>query len=513
MGATYLWAVHGGAREGRAPAPCYSRCEDPPLRAPPVGHRRPVVLLYQPRVDFYTLPLALLALGSALDGVEVRVLDGRLSPELPRLDGPVLALGVSVLSGAPITDAIRFSQAFRAAHPGVPVVWGGFHPSIFPEQCVAHPAVDVAVVGQGQLTFAELVARRRAGAPLAGLAGAWVREDGIVTPGPERAMASPASFPPTDYGLLDLEPYFQRSGRRALDYVSSQGCPYRCSFCSDPMVYGRSWLALPAERVLAEIEQLAARYRLDEVLFQDDLFFVNRGRANAILEGLARLARPLRWIATARAAHIARMSPDELQLLKRSGCRRIVVGAESGTDTTLDLLEKDQRAEDLLRCAERLGALGLPATFSFIAGTPGETPADLEATLRRILEICRLNPLTDTPIFRFTPYPGNALVQGLARDGVPLPTTLEGWATCDLLSSQVAVLTPAQRARIARFEQYVRYAYKPTGNPARAALARLARARLEHDRLEIPVELELLRGLRSLRSRLRPEPSRPWSAR
>ncbi len=479
--------------------------------APP--GRRPVVLLYQPRVEFYTLPLALLALGSALDGVDVRVIDGRFHPEVPRLQEEVVALGVTVLSGAPIKDALRFSREFRAAYPGVPVVWGGFHPSIFPEQVAAHPAVDVAVLGQGQQTFAELVARRLAGEPLAGLAGAMVREDGACTRGPERPMVSPASFPPTDYGLIDVEPYFARSGRRGLDYVSSQGCPYRCGFCSDPKVYGRSWHALSAERVLAEVDELAARYRLDEILFQDDLFFVNRTRAHAILEGLARRTRPLRWIATARAAHIARMSPDELDLLARSGCRRIVVGAESGTDTTLDRLEKDQRAEDLLACARRLGERRIPATMSFIAGTPGEDPADLEATLRRILELCRLNPLTDTPIFRFTPYPGNALVEQLAREGVPLPATLEGWAECDLLSSEVAALTPAQQERIGRFEQYVRYAYKPAPGPIRGALAALARARLERDRLGWPLELHLLRGARAARARIRPEPARPWSAR
>lgn len=488
--------------------------EEAPTPLPPSpSRRRPVVLLYQPRVEFFTLPLALIALGSALEDVEVRVLDGRFQSEVPRLDGEVLALGVTVLSGRPITDALRFSAAFRAAYPGVPVVWGGFHPSIFPAQCVAHPAIDVAVVGQGQQTFAELVARRRAGQPLAGLAGAWVREGGEIVQGPERPMAPMVSFPAASYDLIDLEPYFRAGGRRALDYVSSQGCPYRCGFCSDPLVYGRSWFGLPAERVVAEIDALDRRHHLDEVLFQDDLFFVNRTRANQILDGLARRDHKLRWIATSRAAHIARMEEDELALLTRSGCRRIVVGAESGTDNTLDRLQKDQRAADLLECARRLGQRRIPATFSFIAGTPGEDPADLDATLRRILEIHRLNPLTDTPIFRFTPYPGNDLVSQLARDGVPLPTTLEGWAECDLLSSQVAALTPAQRQRVERFEQYVRYAYKPDRGPLVGALSRLARHRLEQDRLGWPVELLAIRGLRQLQARVRPEPQRPWSAR
>lgn len=474
--------------------------------------RRPVVLLYQPQVEFFTMPLALLALGPALREVEVRVVDGRFHPGLPALD-EVLMLGVSVLSGGPIKDALRFSLDFRRAHPGVPVVWGGFHPSIFPEQCVSHPAVDVAVLGQGQRTLAELVERRLSGASLAGVAGAVVREGGEIVRGPERPLTPVEQLPRADYTLIDVEPYFRGSGRRALDYVSSQGCPYRCGFCSDPKVYGRSWYGIQAARVLDELDELAGRYALEEVLFQDDLFFVNRSRAGSILEGLARRPRRLRWIATARAAHIARMTPEELDLLVQSGCRRIVVGAESGTDHTLDRLQKDQSYADLLECARRLGRLGVPATFSFIAGTPGETPAELDQTLRRILELRRLNPLTDTPIFRFTPYPGNALVEQLAADGVALPDSLEGWAECDLLSGQVAALTPAQHTRVARFEGYARLGWSGRKDPISALLAWIARQRLEHDRLGWPAELALARGARQLRDRVRPGPRVPWSAR
>lgn len=449
-------------------------------------------LLYQPAVEHPTLPLGAMAVATAA-GAPARVQDGRFDRDPPR-ERPLL-VGLSVLSGAPIHDALRFAKAVRAAHPGVPLVWGGWHPSVMPEQTSRHPMVDAVVVGQGQASFAELLARAAAGAAFAGVAGTWV--DGVA--GPPRPMRSPEAFPSPDYALLDLERYFRAKGRRGLDYVSSQGCPFRCAFCSDPMVYGRSWHALPAARVLAEIGELARRHRVEDLAFQDDLFFVNRRRALDIAAGLAPL--PLRWVATARAQQLAAMDPAELDLLRDSGLRRVTLGAESGSDATLTRLHKDQRAELLEEAAARLGERGIAASFSFIVGTPGEPPEELLATLDRIIRIKEKNPRTDTPLFRFTPYPGSDLVEELRHRGVPLPDSLEAWADCDFAGSRVAELSPEQERLVERFGTWAHFGWAPDRGTLRRALARLARARLRHYRVELPGEPALMAAIRRARQR------------
>src|SRR5262249_12407923 len=123
------------------------------------------VVLYNPRAVFFTMPLALLAIGSELDPAryEVIIIDARLDqdPEHTlRLHlGDALCLGVTVLTGAPISDALKISRFAKAARPDLPVVWGGWHPSMFARECLEERSVDVTVRGQGEETFAEIVER------------------------------------------------------------------------------------------------------------------------------------------------------------------------------------------------------------------------------------------------------------------------------------------------------------------------------------------------------------------
>src|ERR1700676_2872683 len=143
--------------------------------------KRLKVVLYNPRAVFFTMPLALLAIGSELDPevYEVVIVDARLDPDaedtlLSHLD-EALCLGVTVLTGAPISDALRMSRSAKQARPDLPVVWGGWHPSMFARECLLEPSVDVTVRGQGEETFAEIVGRLAEGRSLEGCAGCTVR--------------------------------------------------------------------------------------------------------------------------------------------------------------------------------------------------------------------------------------------------------------------------------------------------------------------------------------------------
>jgi len=180
----------------------------------PKGSRLKVVL-YNPQAVFFTMPLALLAIGSELDPeiYEVVTIDGRLDPEAEKtvashMDTAV-CLGVTVLTGAPISDALRISRAAKRARPNVPVVWGGWHPSMFARECLDEPSVDVTVQAQGEETFAEIVSRLSEGRSLEGCAGCTVRlADGTILQNPPRALAAVDKFRAHDYGLIPVERYF-----------------------------------------------------------------------------------------------------------------------------------------------------------------------------------------------------------------------------------------------------------------------------------------------------------------
>ena len=117
------------------------------------------IVLYNPYAVFFTMPLALMAIGSELDPekYEVVVVDARLERDaraavLSQLEG-ALCFGVTVLTGAPIADAINMSRAVKQARPDLPVVWGGWHPSMFARECLEESAVDAVVRGQGEATL------------------------------------------------------------------------------------------------------------------------------------------------------------------------------------------------------------------------------------------------------------------------------------------------------------------------------------------------------------------------
>ncbi|MCK5922825.1 MAG: cobalamin-dependent protein, partial [Methylococcales bacterium] len=204
--------------------------------------RRYKIVLYNPRAVFWTMPLALLAVGSALDRdkYEVVIVDGRIDPpeKLHHELQDALCLGVTVLTGAPLHDALAVTRTARAKFPELPIVWGGWHPSLFPEMCAAEPGVTAVVTGQGEETFAEIIECLLAGESLKNVLGCGYKDgNGRVVLNFPRVMRNINHFPQQDYSLIPVEQYFKLKGQRQLDYISSQGCRFRCNFCADPAVF------------------------------------------------------------------------------------------------------------------------------------------------------------------------------------------------------------------------------------------------------------------------------------
>ncbi len=457
------------------------------------------VVLYNPRAVFFTMPLGLLAVGSHLDRsrYEVVVVDGRLETDsvaavLAAIGGDddgasPFVLGVSVLTGAPIQDAVEISRAAKARHPELTVVWGGWHPSLFPDGCLEEPSVDVTVQAQGEETFAEIVRRVDAGESLEGCAGCTHRGGGEARREPPRSLAPLTDFTSHDYDLLPLERFFDLKGKRQLDVVTSQGCHFRCAFCADPFVYGRKWVGLPPERVGEELERLHRRYAFEDVNFQDETFFTSLDRVAGIAEELIRRRLPSTWAATMRADQGDRLPDDAWAACKRSGLRRLLIGVEAGTQEMVDRIRKDIRLDQVLRCAERCRRHGIAAQFPFIVCFPGESDASVEATLDFARRLAAMSPTFQTPVFFFKPYPGTPLTEEAVRAGFRLPETLDEWARFDFYAGDGPFTTPARTRLVERFRWYGKHAYG--ASPVwKRPVAALARWRCERQAFRFPLE-------------------------
>ena len=446
-----------------------------PLRSAP---RKPRVVLYNPRAVFYTMPLSLIAIASALDRdkVDVQIIDGRLEADpqaaVVAASHGALCVGVTVLTGAPIHDALAVSRAVMMAEPSVPVVWGGWHPSLFAKECLDEASVEIVVDGQGEDSFRNIVNRLLQGE----------RANGYHT----APLKDLNAFPAHDYSLIPVERYFALKGARQIDYISSQGCRFRCGFCADPAVFRRGWTGLEPERVADEIEYLDRRYDITNVAFQDETFFTHAPRIDTLAEAFLKRRLDITWTATLRADQACRLGDDLFAKTVRAGLRRVMVGVESGSQEMLDRLQKDMKLEQVRATAEMCTRHGVGAIFNFIVGFPGESAANMQATLDLAKQLRRSNPDFETPIFYYRPYPGNPMADLSAQSGYVFPRGLEQWANFDYVGGRGPWISADQWEKVERFKFYARHAWKPGAWrwPLRAA----SRLRCEHDWYDLPVE-------------------------
>jgi radical SAM superfamily enzyme YgiQ (UPF0313 family) len=457
--------------------------------------KRKKVVLYNPKAVFFDMPLALMAIGSALeaDRYEVVIIDGRVDAHplervLEAAEGAV-CLGITALTGNPLHDALAVTRAAKARFPGLPVVWGGWHASLFGEETLQEETtIDVTVQGQGEITFQELVQCLDAGSSLESVSGICYRSPaGTIHRNPARALAKMDTLPAVNYRLISPERYFSAKKRRQLDYISSTGCHFRCTFCADPFVYQRSWTGISPARMGEELTELHREYGFTDLNFQDETFFTRRERVTEIAEIFLRNDLHFTWAGTMRADQGARLSDADLDLCRKAGLRRVLIGVESGSQEMMDWMKKDIKLEQVLDTARRCAERGIDGIFPFIVGFPNETDASLLATLKVARTLSEMHPGFSTPIFYFKPYPGSAITQELVAGGYTLPQTLEEWAAFDYVGTSGPWVSAEKYRLIERFKFYNRLATKPLPLSA-APVQWMARQRLDNHYFGFPWE-------------------------
>jgi anaerobic magnesium-protoporphyrin IX monomethyl ester cyclase len=477
-----------------------------------------IVLLY-PSYDGPPLgpPLSLLSLASPLleAGFRVSIIDGAIEPDmegaLKRELPEALCIGISFLTGPMIRGAIALSRLARRLRPGIPVVFGGWHSSLLPEQTLASGHADIVVRGQGEQTLLEVASRLRDGKSTEDLAGVSFKTGNAAKHNPERPTQNINSFPPPAFALGNFDNYQRVTGVRKLPYASSLGCPYACHYCTDMVFYDRKFNAYTASRVVDEVTELVRRYRLTDVAFLDSNFPVNVRRALDIARGFAEAKARFRWTFQASTDLLCRMSDDEVCLLGESGVSHMGFGTESASEGVLELMnKKHQRIEDMFETARKSEAAGIRVTFNLILGYPGETEKDRVETFRVMSEISRRHPNVSFSPNIFTPYPGIPIWPQLLTMGVKEPLTLEEWSSVGLGSNHLPWLQGEDLRRLQRMLEYFLLNNKiRQTNPQKVRLPSVARRafaaplhwRLQHNQYAIPWELWVSRATNRLVTR------------
>jgi anaerobic magnesium-protoporphyrin IX monomethyl ester cyclase len=462
-----------------------------------------------------TAPLGLLAISTPLlrAGYQVRIIDSTIvldyRQRVLQEVRDALCLGISLVTGPMIRETVEICRAVKEWNASFPIVLGGWHPSLLPGQTLEADYVDIVVRAQGEDTMLEVAQRLEDGGSVDDVKGIGYKRDGKVYFTPERPLKTLDQCPPKAYQLAEFDAYERICGRRWAMYVSSLACPFNCAYCTNAGVYGRKWNALPVDQVVEETIELTRCYQLELLWMADDNFLVDIGRALEIAEGLVRASAGFKWSIQATTNLTARLSVDELTLLRRSGLHQICQGIETASPTVMKLMNKGfQNLGDIYQSTARCLKAGVIPSFNIIFGFPGEGVKERRETINFMMDVCRRFPGAEFWTNIFTPYPGSPIFHRAKEIGIEVPKSLEAWADYFPRYTVLPWLRGKEHQRVQTMRDYLRIAFNraPIANNEQGWLARSvrnltsfpARWRLDRDFYDFPIELWLNRKLKNI---------------
>jgi radical SAM superfamily enzyme YgiQ (UPF0313 family) len=447
--------------------------------------------------------------------------------------GPHALVGVTVMPGPQVPTAIEISSAIRDAYPTLPIVWGGYFPTLYPDAALNAPYVDYVIRGQGERTLLDLLVRLDdAGPPslldsasdpsaIEGVEGLSWKRGGAPVHNLDRPVVPPGTFCALPYHRLDVPTYLRPSfmGERTAVHQVALGCRYRCEFCGVVSMWnGKTMLDAP-ERLEQALTLLRDRWGADSVQFYDHNFFDREENSTPVLDVLGTLRLP--WWCYARADTLAEFSAKTWEKIRRSNLRMAYIGAEAASDQALKRFGKGARAEHTLEVAARAREYGVIPEFSFVLGSPEDPEEEIERTFVFIRRLKDLNPSCEIILYFYSPTPQREPAHGKSSSGPRLPmlrsygpsgpampTTPEEWTEARWMSwachQDAPWLTPRLRQRVSDFARVLGCRFPTVQDyrtPAwgKAVLRSLARWRYARQRYDRPWELALAHRLIPLR--------------
>ncbi|MCX7047683.1 MAG: radical SAM protein [Candidatus Sumerlaeota bacterium] len=338
---------------------------------------------------------------SILDAYAEKLAQAQIEERIRRAQPDVV--GIQTLTFT-LIDAIATARSAKRAAPKAHVCLGGPHVYLFPQETLSIPEVDSLVLGEGEMIFSELLDALEKGADLSGISGVvFRRDDGAIVDGGRRPLIENLDvLPPPARHLLDIQCYHTLLARSSpiTTMMTSRGCPCRCIFCDRPHL-GKRFRARSAASVVAEMKQIQ-EMGIREIFIYDDTFSISRQRVVEICDLIQKEGVKIGWDMRAR---INTVDAELLKRLRAAGCLRIHYGVESGVPEVLKRLRKEIDLEQARAIFKETKKVGIQTLAYFILGNPGETRAQMQATI----DYARSIHADFTHWAVMTPFPGTEL--------------------------------------------------------------------------------------------------------
>ncbi len=322
-------------------------------------------------------------------GYDVRVyIEDIEAPDMNEVMSADLVGISAITSTAP--QSYRLADKVRAA--GGIVVLGGTHTSFLPEEGLEH--ADFVIRGEGEFAFQELVDAIRRGDGFEKILNLSYRQDGRVVNNPERPKIPNLDVNPIpDYTLISG---WKPGG--VISVATSRGCPFSCTFCSVPGMYGHAFRTHSIDRVLQELTLHKGNMY---TFFADDIFTANKKRVKELLRGMIDRNLTPEWGAQVRTETVD--DPELLQMMRDANCFNVYVGFESINPRTLKLFQKKQDLAKIERAIERFHAHKIRIHGMFVVGSDEDDVETIDATADFALK----HDIDSIQFMILTPIPGS----------------------------------------------------------------------------------------------------------
>ncbi len=295
------------------------------------------------------------------------------------------------------------------------VIVGGAHPTVIPESVIALPCVDIIAIGEGEISFRNILRSIANNTGFKHIKGIWYKHNGKICKNPvEHLVANLDELPYPDWDLFDQRLLSKPSGRlrkivNIPSFTASRGCPYNCSYCSTPfykeLYHGGAthfYREKSPERVVAEIEQKLQHFDFPELIFMDDEFVVKL----TSLERLAKLYAQKLHLPASLCTRPESLTSKSLSLLAEMGVKSIYIGVECGNEQyRREMLGRQISNQEIIKRLKLVKEYGISVLSLNIIGLPFETREMVFETI----ELNKQAEVTHTFVSLYCPLPATKL--------------------------------------------------------------------------------------------------------
>jgi radical SAM superfamily enzyme YgiQ (UPF0313 family) len=348
-------------------------------------------------------------------------------------------VGLRVLTGPGIPRALLISKIAKKMN--IPVIWGGPHPTILPEQTLENENIDAVCVGEGEYTLQDLLKYFEGKTKTVNGAGIKINGKIKIFP-PQKKVVDFQNLPLPSWDLLDdINRYFPNKKHNSLPVSTTRGCAFKCGFCHNSNKNVKGYLGCyriaEPQRAIEELKlvQSLIKNKINHLDVGEDLHLISHSYAEKFCEAIKRSGiKNLTWSTSTRYSMINEKTID---LIAKHKCTEVMLGVESGSKRIQGINGKIVDLNIAIKFAGRLRRRGIFVRNTYIFGHPTETEKELEQTIEFIKKI----PSDENLIQLYRPMPGTPYFDLCIQEKkiMSVPEKLEDWSGFGVIGRDINI--------------------------------------------------------------------------